>query len=724
MDEFQLIATATAGLEACVKRELGDLGFADVNVCSPGRILFQGGPAGLVRANLRLRTAERVLLVVGSFEANDFDQLFERTRALPWQRWVPADGQFPVSGRSYKSRLSSVPACQKTVKKAIVEKLRAAHGASDLSETGAMHSVEIAIRQDTARVTIDTTGAGLHKRGYRAAAGPSPIKETLAAAMVQLSFWNPERPLIDPFCGSGTIPIEAALIGRNIAPGLSRQFAAEAWPAIAERHWKAERENARSTIRPPLALRIIGTDIEPKAVSLSRHHAEIAGVADDIHFQQRPFSELASGREYGCVICNPPYGRRFDNDADLMAIYRSMPDVFRTLKTWSVYVITPVDLEKILGQSADRRRKLYNGRIECTYYQFHGPRPPKEPAARWAAQQQEPADETADTAFGGLKDSASDQAEMFANRLRKMARHLRRWPDRGITCYRLYDRDIPEIPLAVDVYEGRLHIAEYERPHDRTPAEHADWLDLLVRTAGEALDIRREDIYLKRRQRQRGVAQYGKVAGAGRCCTVHEGGLAFEVNLSDYLDTGLFLDHRITRDLVRGESAGKRTLNLFAYTGAFSVYAADGGAASTTTVDLSKTYLDWAGRNMAANGFEGPRHQFVRAEAMTFLRGRPAAERYDIAVIDPPTFSNSKRMDDVFDVQCHYGHLLISVARRMPEGGVIYFSTNFRRFKFDPDALAGLEAREISRQTVPEDFRNKRIHRCWRMTVSAPTAQP
>ncbi len=721
MDELQLIATAAAGLEACVKRELLGLGFSDARVCSPGRILFEGGPAELVRANLWLRTADRVLLVVASFEARDFGELFDRTYALPWQEWIRPDGQFPVRGRSHKSQLSSVPACQKIVKKAIVEKLRAAHGVNELPETGATYTVEIAIREDTAQLTIDTTGAGLNKRGYRAAAGPAPLKETIAAAMVQMSFWKPDRRLIDPICGSGTIPIEAALIGRNIAPGLNRRFVAEEWEAIPSRHWKTERENARDLIRPPLPLRIIGTHIEPKAISLSSYHAELAGVADDILFQQQAFDKLTSNREYGCVICNPPYGQRFEKPADIMALYRAMPEVFRALKTWSFYIITSLNLEQILGQSADRRRKLYNGRIECTYYQFYGPKPPKKPLDQQHSSQQhrplEQAEGSVTSAFGGLKDNASNQAEIFGNRLRKMARHLRRWAGKGITCYRIYDRDIPEIPVAVDVYEGRLHMAEYDRPHDRTPGEHADWLDMLVKTAGETLGIRREDIYLKRRRRQRGIAQYNKVSEAGSVFTVHEGGLEFEVNLSDYLDTGLFLDHRITREMVRSESAGKRMLNLFAYTGAFSVYAADGGATSTVTVDLSKTYLGWAKRNMSANGFEGQQHRFVRSDAMEFLRRHPQGGQYDIAVIDPPTFSNSKQIQDVFDVQRHYSDLLIATGRVMPEGGVIYFSTNFRQFKFDPDMLTGLDVREISRRTVPDDFRNKRIHRCWRMTV-------
>ncbi len=728
MDTFQLIATATAGLEACVKRELLQLGFADARVRSPGRLQFTADAEGLARANLWLRTAGRVLLLVGEFSADNFDDLFERAMALPWERWIPADGAFPVRGRSHHSQLSSVPACQRAVKKAIVETLRASHNVSDLPETGPACAVEIALRDNTATLTIDTSGDDLHKRGYRAAAGPAPLKETLAAAMVQLSFWDPQRPLVDPFCGSGTIPIEAALIARNVAPGLKRRFAAEAWPAFGAAVWDAQRQAAIEQIQPAPRHRIIATDIEPKAISLASYHAELAGVADDIHFQEKPFAELTSNRSYGCVICNPPYGHRFENTAEIAAIYRSMPEVFRRLETWSFYVLTSVDLEGILGQPADRRRKLYNGRIECTYYQYHGPRPPKTLSPEQRAERDaagpaatRPPRETPVPAFGGLADSAANQAEMFANRLRKNARALRRWPSRrGITCYRLYDRDIPEIPLAVDLYDNHLHIAEYDRPHDRTPAQNVEWLELMAQTAGDTLDVPLANIHLKRRQRQRGAAQYGKFAQTGCTLTVTEDGLQFEVNLSEYLDTGLFLDHRLTRRMVRDESADKRVLNLFAYTGAFSVYAAAGAAAQTTTVDLSKTYLAWAQRNMAANGFTGPAHRFIQSDALAFVRGASPNTRYDLAVIDPPTFSTSKRTDDAFDVQHDHVELLTATMKLMSPGGVIYFSTNFRTFKFDPAALPGLDAAEITDKTIPEDFRNKRIHRCWRMVVASP----
>ncbi|RKY27169.1 MAG: SAM-dependent methyltransferase [Planctomycetota bacterium] len=303
---------------------------------------------------------------------------------------------------------------------------------------------------------------------------------------------------------------------------------------------------------------------------------------------------------------------------------------------------------------------------------------------------------------------------MFANRLAKIARHLRKWPTkRGITCYRLYDRDIPEIPLAVDRYENCLHIAEYDRPHDRTAAQHGQWLEMLAGTAAAALEIPRADVFLKRRARQRGTSQYEKLDSLGRVITVREGGLKFKVNLSDYLDTGLFLDHRITRGLVREAAGGRRVLNLFAYTGSFSVYAAAGGARSVTTVDTSNTYLDWARANLASNGYSGEQFQFVRDDASAFLKFHKQGPCYDLAIVDPPTFSNSTRTEKDFEIQRDHVELLNSLMKIMSRGAPIFFSTNFRRFRLDTDAIRSNDIREISRQTIPPDFRNKRIHRCW-----------
>lgn len=308
---------------------------------------------------------------------------------------------------------------------------------------------------------------------------------------------------------------------------------------------------------------------------------------------------------------------------------------------------------------------------------------------------------------------------MFANRLAKMQRHLGKWARRQhIGCYRVYDADIPEFPLAVDRYENILHVAEYARAHTLSPEEHADWLDGCVATLSQVFDIHADLIYLKFRERQKGLRQYERFARTGAEFIVRENGLRFIINPADYLDTGLFLDHRLTRQMVREEAAGKRVLNLFAYTGAFSVYAAAGGAAATLTVDLSKTYLHWADRNLALNGFSDDRHRLLQADALAWL-AEPVGERWDLIVVDPPTFSNSKRMDGTLDVQRDHVELLNRVLERAAPGGVVFFSTNYRRFKLDTEQIRAAEIRDISRQTLPEDFRNKKIHQCFRMVSHA-----
>ncbi|MEX1097868.1 MAG: class I SAM-dependent RNA methyltransferase [Planctomycetales bacterium] len=377
MMNFHLIATATFGLEAVVARELEQLGYTERTV-EDGRVIFAGDEATVCRANLRLRSADRVLIRVGEFPARDFGELFDRTRELPWEEWVPVDGEFPVRGRSARSQLHSVPHCQSIVKKAIVERLREKHGAKWFQETGALFGIEVALKKDVATLTLDTTGPGLHKRGYRTLVGAAPLKETRAAGLVQLSYWNRDRPLLDPFCGSGTIPIEAALIARNRAPGLNREFAAEGWRQFPRSLWKQARDECRDLERPPGEGVIRGCDRDPAALDLARRHARQAGVPDDVRFEQAEFQSLEIEGDYGCVIANPPYGERIGEKRETEQLYRDMGRILGRLDTWSVYVLTShPGFEKLYGRRADRRRKLYNGRIECTYYQYYGPRPPR-----------------------------------------------------------------------------------------------------------------------------------------------------------------------------------------------------------------------------------------------------------------------------------------------------------------------------------------------------------
>ncbi len=375
MSQIELIATAAFGLEAIVAHELRQLGYQELQV-ENGRVTFSADIAAIARCNLWLRTADRLLLKVGEFEARSFEQLFEETKALNWNDWIPENAKFPVEGKSIKSKLFSVPDCQAIVKKAIVEKMKEKHKTKWFEETGPRYRVEVALLADKATLTIDTSGAGLHKRGYRKLSGEAPLKETLAAALINISRWKPDRAFIDPFCGSGTIPIEAALIGRNIAPGLGRDFVAESWPQMPRALWQRCREEARDSIRHDQPLGIRGGDLDNNAIKLAHYHAQEAGLKNLISFQQQDAQELNSRYKYGYLITNPPYGERLSEKEEVESLYRNIGQVFQRLDTWSFYILTSRPaLEKLIKRKSNKRRKVYNGRIQCTYYQFFGPRP-------------------------------------------------------------------------------------------------------------------------------------------------------------------------------------------------------------------------------------------------------------------------------------------------------------------------------------------------------------
>ncbi|MEG0924361.1 MAG: class I SAM-dependent RNA methyltransferase [Anaerovoracaceae bacterium] len=371
--KLELIATATFGLEAVVKREIQDLGYKVIKA-EDGKITFLGDERAIVRANLWLRCADRVLLKMGEFTALEFEDLFQQTKAIPWEEWIPLDGKFTVNGSSVKSKLHSVPACQSITKKAIVERLKEYYSVDQFEETGADYTVKVTFLKDRVTLTMDTSGVGLHKRGYRVADVLAPIKETLGAALVQLSFWKEGRLLIDPCCGSGTIPIEAAMIGRNIAPGLNRKFAAEQWEFIPSEIWKEERKKAYEAIKRDAEFRIFAFDIDKRAIEASEENAVEAGVDDCIVFKQMDMAKIEAKEKNGIIISNPPYGERIGEQSQIDKIYRKYNEFYKENPTWSLFLVTTDKTveQKIMGREADRRRKLYNGRLEVCYYQFHG----------------------------------------------------------------------------------------------------------------------------------------------------------------------------------------------------------------------------------------------------------------------------------------------------------------------------------------------------------------
>jgi putative N6-adenine-specific DNA methylase len=378
MSKLEIIATSAFGLESILANEIRNLGYDDL-VVDNGKVTFIADELAVARCNLWLRTADRVLLKVGEFDAKSFEELFENTKALEWADYIPEDGSFPVSkAKSVRSKLFSLSDIQAIVKKAAVEKMKQRYNTEWFKETGPLYPIHVSFLKDRATISIDTSGPGLHKRGYRKLNNEAPIKETLAAGLVLISKWRPDRELIDPLCGSGTIPIEAAMIGLNMAPGMKRKFVSEDWPLIPESIWNQAREEAMDLLDCDADFKVFGSDIDGEVLRSARYNVKLFGLENNIFFQRLPVSKIRSSKEYGCIICNPPYAKRLGELREIEKLYKDMGRAFRSMDTWSYFILTShPDFQKLFGKKADKNRKLYNGRILCYYYQYIGPRPYK-----------------------------------------------------------------------------------------------------------------------------------------------------------------------------------------------------------------------------------------------------------------------------------------------------------------------------------------------------------
>ena len=379
IEKFKLVATAASGIEALVGKELRQLGY-ECQV-ENGKVYFEGGLEDIARTNLWLRTADRIKIVVAEFEAYTFDELFEKTKAVAWEDLIPMDGEFPVAGKSIKSKLYSVSDCQAIVKKAIVNRLSDVyHRSSRLPETGALFPLEVALLKDKVTITLDTTGSSLFKRGYRTEKGGAPLKENMAAALILLTTWRKDKPFLDPMCGSGTIPIEAALIGHNIAPGFNRSFVSEGWDWFNESVWETIREQAEQEADYDVELDIQASDIDGHMIEIAKRNATEAGVLDSISFKQMQVADFKTDKEYGVIVANPPYGQRLGEEESVRKVYREMGTAFRPLETWSKYILTSdLTFEKEYGQKVTKKRKLYNGALRTDLFQYWGKRPPRQP---------------------------------------------------------------------------------------------------------------------------------------------------------------------------------------------------------------------------------------------------------------------------------------------------------------------------------------------------------
>ncbi len=741
----RLTARTLEGLEWLLAKELEALGGLDLRV---GRrtIEFSAPPGReqetLYRAVLESRTAIRVLEPLGRFRVESPESLYRAIQELDWTEQLKTSDTLRVDAAIHDTFLTHSLYAAQVVKDAVVDQLRTPSGKRpSVQLRGATLRLALHLVGDVATIFRDAAGRSLHQRGWRMGDVEAPLSEVLAAGILGIAGWwrpgHPDgdcsgEPLLDPLCGSGTLVIEAATIAAGMVPGLWRArrkghgfFRFRDCDKTLTAHLVAELE---ARVRPP-ASSFAASDLDQQAVAAARANAEAAGVAAHLVIEQRHFEEVRPKEAAGLVVTNPPYGERLPLPR-AAALYRRIGDwLVQRCGGWRAAILAPdTPAIKHLGLRPTHRVPLANGPIACRLLEVDiRPRHPNTQSVVAGQGQEEDVSSDGErgvvSAPGRQRARATDeQIGDFRRRLAKRFKHLSKWARRqGIEAFRMYDRDIPEVPLVIDWYAGWLHAAEYERPHERTEIEHEVWLSRMIEAAAAELGVPPNQAFLKARRRQRAGGQYEKVGQQQTLLTVREGGLAFEVNLSDYLDTGLFLDHRQTRALVRDEARGKRFLNLFCYTGSFSVYAAAGGAAETTSVDLSNTYLDWTRTNLAANGFKDAGcHRTVRDEAREFLehRARRGEPPFDLVVVDPPTFSRSAKSDTPWDVERDHVELLELVAKNLAPGGIVYFSTNFRRFHFAEERTAAFYTiREITRQTIPEDFRNERIHRAWRLVA-------
>ncbi len=712
-------ATCPKGLEYLLRDELIELGASEVHEALSG-VHFSGELVDAYRVCLWSRLASRVLMPLSEFAAADEHALYDGVQAIDWSGHLNEDDTLAVDAVSNASHLRHTRYLAQKVKDAVVDQFRDRNGhrpGVDLEQPSIR--LNLLLRKDRALLSLDLSGMPLHRRGYRVGQGEAPLKENLACAMLLRAGWpaifKSGGAIVDPMCGSGTLVIEAALIAADVAPGIGRSYFgflgwrghdAAAWETLlAEAHARAD-----SGLRA-LPSMFFGFDEDPNVLNQAKRNAQQAGVIGFTRFERQSVEHLhrpvdAAGA--GLLICNPPYGERIGQQGALAPTYRAIGDKAKEqFDGWRLAVITSdEDLGRAIGLRAHKRYVLYNGALECRFLLFEigGDAAPR------IAQEQ----------------ALTPGAEAVANRLRKTIKHLRKRLDReGVHCWRAYDADIPEYSAAIDVYSGReesrphtppsswLHIQEYAAPRDIPEHVASARLAELVRGAAAAFELPRDHIAVKTRYKAKGGGKYGRMDQRSSFLIVEEGGLKFRVNLHDYLDTGLFLDHRPVRARLREAARGTRFLNLFCYTATASVYAASGGARTTTSIDLSATYLDWAAKNLALNGFSGNAHQLIQADCLQWLahdRGE-----YDLIFVDPPTFSNSKRAED-FDVQKEHVRLLALCAERLAFGGSIVFSNNYRRFKLDAAIGEQFQVSDISNASIPFDFtRNSRIHQCYEL---------
>ncbi|WP_096085963.1 bifunctional 23S rRNA (guanine(2069)-N(7))-methyltransferase RlmK/23S rRNA (guanine(2445)-N(2))-methyltransferase RlmL [Agaribacterium haliotis] len=725
---YRLFVTCPAGLEELLKLELEQLGLTGLRQTVTG-VFVDADAAALYRINLWSRLANRVLLLLAESPSGDREQLYEQASSIDWSEHMAANARFRVdfSGSNQHIRHSQFGA--QVIKDAIVDQFLArgpVRPEVDLKQ--AQLRVNVRLTKKHLYISLDLSGDSLHRRGYRAGGGMAPLKENLAAALLIRAGWpelieqsradGSDLNLIDPMCGSGTLIIEAAMMACRRAPGLLReQWGFEAWQQHQARLWsELKREASEAEHRPNFAVVLRGAELDIHIAAQARENIKRAGFDAYVHLQCENFLELEAqssadldkdSAARGLLICNPPYGMRLGEQEKLSVDYQSLAALAKEhYPGWRLALFSS-NME-LLAQTrlrCARKYKLHNGPIPCELrlYELNA-----EATLR---------DDSRAGAGARLNVELDEGGQMLANRLRKNLNKLKSWlKTSGIEAYRVYDADLPEYSSAIDVYGDYLHIQEYQAPSSVDARKAKQRLHMTVAAAAQVFAMDRAHISLKTRQRNRGQEQYEKLGALDEqdFFTVREGKAKLKVNLKAYLDTGLFLDHRPLRLRLADEAQGKEFLNLFCYTASASVHAALGGAKATTSVDMSNTYLDWAQKNFELNRLNESKHELVRADVMHWLG--QCRRGYDLIMLDPPSFSNSKKMAQSFDVQRDHVFLLKRCMELLKPGGVLYFSNNLRSFKLSDEILTAYRVEDISRQSIDKDFaRNSKIHRCFRL---------